>query len=112
MFAHLQKSLLFNHLPCNITLFQLNHINQLFDDVTGECSESGKPKQSLAYEYGMKIVRGAAKVVSSVADGGKENKNVIENIRNDLDEIHAKHNNQQKQLDNAKVIIIEFCLSK
>ena len=103
---------MFNHLPCDITLFQLNHNNQLFNDVTGECSESGKPKQSLAYEYGMKIVRGAAKVVSSVADRGKENKQVIENTRNDLDEIHAKYNDQQKQLDNAKVIIIEFCLSK
>ena len=53
----------------------------------------------------MKIVRGAAKVVSSVANGGKENKNVIENLRNDLDEIHAKYDDQQKQLDNAKVFI-------
>ena len=60
----------------------------------------------------MKIVRGAAKVVSSVANGGKENKNVIENLRNDLDKIHAKYDDQQKQLDNAKVFIIEFCLSK
>ena len=84
----------------------------MFDDVTGEYSESGKPKESLAYEYGMKIVRGAAKVVSSVANGGKENKNVIENLRNDLDEIHAKYDDQQKQLDNAKVFIIGFCLSK
>ena len=79
-------------------------IQQLtFRHITDKNNDIKRSNESLAYQYGMKMVLGAAKVVSTVADGGKQNRQMIKTLRKDLEQINKKYNYLQKELENSKV---------
>ena len=58
----------------------------------------------------MMFVRGAAKVVNNVADGGRQNRDAIKQLRVELDDSRLKCDKLERDVENAKVSLHSFFL--
>ena len=57
----------------------------------------------------MKLVRGAAKVVNNVADGGRQSRDAIKQLRVELDDSRLKCDKLERDVENARVSWYFFC---
>ena len=85
------------NLPCIVT-----HKNKLVfsEDQT---SKTKRPDNSYAYQLGMMLVRGAAKVANNVADGGRKNRDAIKQLRVELDDSRLQCDKLELDVENARV---------
>ena len=51
----------------------------------------------------MMFVRGAAKIVNNVADGGRQNRDAIKHLRVELSDSRLKRNKLERDVENARV---------